>query len=170
MAGSDLAPLLDALRRRLASHPVGPMVHGTGHRMGAALHSEDLCVIDLVATQRDTPWQARRAAADDAPSGLADPLDHAFPVPARFTRSAAFVLHEPLTLSTLPGMPLQHAKGGRYQGVAVAWMEGTPHAIYSDAQGLWWCRPWPMFADGRFVHDTPRTTAWIACLQGHLDA
>lgn len=169
MTGSDLAPQMAVLRRRMASHPVGPLVAGTGHRMGVALHSEDLSLVDLTAQGRDHAWQAQKAAEGDAASGLADPLDAAFPVPARFARARAFALHEPLTLSTLPAMPLRHAKGGLYQGVAVAWMDGAPHAVYTDQDGLWWCRPWDMFADGRFAHDAPRIVHWIPCLHGHLD-
>lgn len=128
--------------------------------MGAALHSETLAVLDLVATGNTHPWLARAATPSDEP---AQPFTHdAFAawVPQRFARTARIKVASALTMDTLPGMALIHRNGGSYTGVAIAAHETGLLAVYACDDGIWWARPWSLFADGRFKAAPPRLVAW----------
>jgi hypothetical protein len=159
----DHDALASLLHNRLRSHPNG--VLGRVARMGAALHSEDLGVVDLIANGAQTPWNAERATVQDRQATPFGPEGDAPWRPDRFLRSPLYPLVEDLTLETFPATPFVHKKGGLYQGVAIAYLDHTPHAVYTDANGVWWIRPWAMFADGRFTRAEPQPTHWIGC--GH---
>lgn len=162
----DHVALVDLLAVRLASHPIGRLANGA--RMGAALHSEDLSIVDLVALDAQAPWEARRAEGTDTQAeAFTSPEDASRFRPGRFGASALYALDQPLTLETFPATPFVHKKGGLYQGVAVAFLDRVPHAVYTDADGVWWIRPWSMFADGRFHRGPAQKTHWIGCLAPH---
>ena len=150
------------LGTRLASHPPGLV--GKGARMGAAFHSEILCVLDVMAIDPDKPWELREASAQDAP---ATPFPDGGRTwhPRRFSAAQAIKLAHPLTLETLPGMPLRHRNGGTYTGVALARFNDEMMAIYASPCGIWWARPWHMFADGRFTPDIPQLVSWRNTLE-----
>lgn len=150
--------LRQALAQRLGSHPPG-LLEG-GARIGAALHSETLDVLDLHVHAPHKPWQAHLAQAGDPPAAPFGPQGNAPWRPHRFGRTQALALSAPLTLETLPGHPLIHRSGGVYTGIALADMAGQLLAIYASDTGLWWARPWTLFADGRFTPAPPRLVAW----------
>lgn len=159
MNDEDLRSLLAA---RLRSHPPG-LVPG-GARMGAALHSETLEVLDLVASHPDRPWSARVAHDDDPTGSPFGHNGHEAWVPSRFERTSKMDLRTTLTIETLPGTLMRHRNGDLYTGVAPAVLEGTLVSIYANLCGVWWARPWAMFADGRFS-----TEAGRVCWRGPLE-
>jgi hypothetical protein len=160
----DHDALANLLHARLRSHPNGLV--GRGARMGAALHSEDLGVVDLFSSGDQTPWNAERATDADRQATPFGPEGDKPWRPDRFASSGRYPLDEDLTLETFPATPFVHKKGGAYQGVAIAYLDHIPHAVYTDANGVWWIRPWAMFVDGRFTRATPQPTQWVACGQG----
>lgn len=156
----------DLVAARHHSHPPG-LLAGTTARMGCALHTQTRTLLDLHAHTPHTPWVGHTAHATDTPAQpvFTHPHDSLPWRPARFARAQKLSLHAPLTLDTLPAHPLQHRAGGRYIGVAVAHHEGQFLAIYADQHGLWWARPWAMFADGRFTSQPAQLVPWPAILE-----
>lgn len=146
------------LATRLASHPLGTTPGGA--RIGAAFHSETLQMLDLIAPSSSTPWQARVATDHDEQAVVCSHDTLAIWRPQRFARTSRLSLQAALTMETLPGYPLVHRNGTSYTGVALAYLEAEAFAIYRSQDGVWWARPWAMFADGRFQARAPRCVDW----------
>ena len=125
-------------------------------RIGVALHSETLALIDIVA---------------DKAKGL-----HGLPVDGTAPQARPFALeeramvepHRPeqidpengLTPTSVTGARLLHYSGASYTGIAQIDIAGEAFGLYSSPEGIWWVRPWDMFADGRFTIAESQTAPW----------